>query len=121
MTRDELQTAGEPVAIRLGADRTILDADGQDLSYIEIEMVDADGVVVPDADRPVRVKVQGAGRFLCMDNGDTADSGAQLRADKPTLMGRAQAVVQAGRSSGDLRVIVSAEGLPDAELLLKVR
>ena len=117
---DMLRTAGEAVAIRLRADRADLKADGQDLSYIEMELVDAQGLVVPDADRPVRVRVSGAGRFLCMDNGDTADGGAQLRADKPTFLGRAQAVVQAGRSAGPLRVIASADGLPDAELLLTV-
>ncbi|MCR4825318.1 MAG: DUF4982 domain-containing protein [Bacteroidales bacterium] len=118
---DELRTAGEAVALRLHTDRADLAADGQDLSYVEMELVDAQGLVVPDADRPVRVRVEGAGRFLCMDNGDTADSGAQLRADKPTFLGRAQAVVQAGRSAGPLRVIASAEGLPDAEILLIVR
>ena len=117
---DVLRTAGEAVAIRLRADRADLKADGQDLSYIEMELVDAQGLVVPDADRPVRVRVSGAGRFLCMDNGDTADGGAQIRADKPTFLGRAQAVVQAGRSAGPLRVIASADGLPDAELLLTV-
>jgi beta-galactosidase len=118
---DELTTAGEPVSLHLKADRTVLDADGQDLSYVEIEMIDAQGVVVPDADRPVRIRVQGAGRFVCMDNGDTADSGAQLRADKPTFMGHAQAIIQAGRSSGTIRITASADGLPDAELQLTVR
>ena len=118
---DELRTAGEPVGLRLRADRTDLAANGQDLSYLEIELVDAQGVVVPDADRPVHIRVGGAGRFMCMDNGDTADGGSQLRADKPTLMGRAQVVVQAARSGGTLRVIASADGLPDAEILLIVR
>ena len=118
---DELRTAGEPVALRLRADRSDLTADGQDLSYIDIELVDAQGLVVPDADRPVRVRVSGSGRFLCMDNGDTADGGAQLRADKPTFLGRAQAVVQAGREAGHLRVTASADGLPDAELLLIIK
>ena len=118
---DELRTAGDAVAIRLRADRTDLAADGQDLSHIDIELVDAQGLVVPDADRPVRVRVEGAGRFLCMDNGDTADAGAQLRPDKPSCFGRALAVVQAGRAAGALRVTASADGLPDAELLLIVK
>ena len=117
---DELRTAGEPVALRLSADRAELAADGQDLSFIEIELIDAEGIVVPDADRPVRIRVDGSGRFLCMDNGDTADGGAQLRADKPSFLGRALAVVQAGRSAGPLRVIASADGLPDSELSLNV-
>lgn len=121
VTSDELKTAGEPVALRLKADRSVLDADGQDLSYVEIEMVDAQGIVVPDSDRPVRIDVQGAGRFLCMDNGDTADSDAQLRSDKPTFLGRAQAVIRSGRTPGTIRVVASADGLPDAELEISVR
>ncbi len=119
--RDELRTAGEAVSLRLCADREALSADGQDLCYVDIDLVDAEGCTVPDADRPLRVRVEGAGRFLCMDNGDTADGGAQLRADKPSFLGRAQAVVQAGRSAGPLRVVVSADGLPDAELTLTAR
>lgn len=118
---DELLTAGKAVALRLSADRTELSADGQDISYIEIEMVDKNGIVVPDSDRPMRVSVEGAGRFLCMDNGDTADGGAQLRADKPSFMGRAQAVVRTERSAGEIRVVVSADGLPDAEIVLIAR
>lgn len=118
---DELRTAGDAVAIRLRADRTDLTADGQDLSHIDIELVDAQGLVVPDADRPVRIRVEGSGRFLCMDNGDTADGGAQLRPDKPSCFGRALAVVQAGRTAGPLRVTASADGLPEAELLLIVK
>ena len=121
VAEDTLRTAGEPVAIRLRADRTDLAADGQDLSHIDIELVDAQGIVVPDADRPVRIRVEGAGRFLCMDNGDTADGGAQLRADKPSFFGRALAVVQAGRTGGSLRVTATADGLPDSELLLIVK
>ena len=117
---DLLKTAGAPAALRLRADRTALAADGQDLSHVEVELVDAEGTVVPDADRPVRIRVEGAGRFLCMDNGDTADGGAQLRPDKPTFLGRALAVVQAGRSGGTLRVTASADGLPDSELILTV-
>ncbi|MBR4772393.1 MAG: DUF4982 domain-containing protein [Bacteroidales bacterium] len=117
---DELHSTGAPAALRLAADRTVLAADGQDLSYIEIEMVDENGTVVPDSDRKVRIKVTGAGRFVCMDNGDTADGGAQLRADKPTFMGRAQAVVQAGRSAGTIHVVASADGLPDAEMEISV-
>lgn len=117
---DLLKTAGAPAALRLRADRTALAADGQDLSHVEVELVDAEGTVVPDADRPVRIRVEGAGRFLCMDNGDTADGGAQLRSDKPTFLGRALAVVQAGRSGGTLRVTASADGLPDSELILTV-
>ena len=121
VTSDELKTAGEPVALRLKADRSVLDADGQDLSYVEIEMVDAQGIVVPDADRPVRIDVQGAGRFLCMDNGDTADSGAQLRSDKPTFLGRAQAVIRSGRTPGTILITATADGLPAATLQLTVR
>ncbi|MBR3526916.1 MAG: DUF4982 domain-containing protein [Bacteroidales bacterium] len=121
VTSDEMKTTGEPVALRLKADRSVLDADGQDLSYVEIEMVDAQGITVPDADRPVRIDVQGAGRFVCMDNGDTADSGAQLRSDKPTLMGRAQAVIRSGRTPGTIRITATADGLPAASLQLTVR
>ena len=121
VTSDELKTAGEPVALCLKADRSVLDADGQDLSYVEIEMVDAQGIVVPDADRPVRIDVQGAGRFVCMDNGDTADSDAQLRSDKPTFLGRAQAVIRSSRTPGTILITATADGLPAATLQLTVR
>lgn len=114
VTADELRTAGEPASIELTADRSEILSDGQDLSHISIRLLDSYGTLVPDDDRKVTVSVEGAGRFLAMDNGDTMDSGAQLRNDKPTYFGRALAIVQSLREPGVITVTASVEGLPSA-------
>lgn len=65
-----LRGAGEPVQVRLTADRTSLRADGQDLSFIEVEAVDAKGDVHPNAEHQVTFTLKGAGIIAGVGSGD---------------------------------------------------
>ena len=67
---DLLHTAGAPAAIRLAADKTVLTADGQDLSYIRAEIVDAQGNVCYDAAHEITVSVCGGGLLQGVGSGD---------------------------------------------------
>jgi beta-galactosidase len=116
----ELKTSGKPSKILLSADRTQLTADGQDLSHITINMVDAQGVVVPNADQEITVEVVGKGRLLGIDNGDLrTDSFARNSID--TYFGKALLTVQSSRSKGDIKVIVKTKGLPDEVISIDVQ
>lgn len=66
----EIHTAGEPAQIRLSADRTEIQADGADLSFITVEIVDKDGNLCPNADNLVNFDVQGAAFIAGVDNGN---------------------------------------------------
>lgn len=119
IARYELKTAGEPASIRITPDRATLKADGQDLSHIMLEVLDANGVLVPEATNMVHFAVTGQGTNAGVDNGDPASS-ELFQADKRSVFqGRALLVVRCKRQAGEITVTVSSEGLPPAKVILK--
>lgn len=119
--RREVRTAGKAVAIRLSADRSILKADGRDLSFVKAELVDARGTVVPDGDRMIRFSVQGAGRLVGTDNGYQADTTRLTSPERMSWKGLALGVVEAGDKQGNITVAASVDGLPKSLLRLRIR
>lgn len=113
-----LKTVGEPASIRLTADRDKVKADRNDLSYVKIEVVDAEGNVVPDATVPLSIKCEGAGRVLAAGNGAYADMESFRSLTPKTFRGRAIAIVQPTTQQGTIQLVVSAEGLPNAMLTI---
>ena len=67
---DEVRNAGEPAGIRLSADRTTLQAEGEDVSVITVSVNDAGGLMVPTADNPIRFSLKGPGKIIGVGNGD---------------------------------------------------
>ena len=65
----EIHTAGEPYKVELIADRNVIKADGTDLSFITVKIVDKDGNMIPDADQLVHFDVEGNGFIAGVDNG----------------------------------------------------
>ena len=112
-----LSTAGEPAKLRLTADRPALKADGQDLAYITIEVVDAQGRVCPDAAIPCEAAVQGQGRLMSFATADLQDREPKTSPRVTTWKGRALLVVRSAQKKG--KVTVSVKGsLPTANLII---
>jgi len=115
-----LKTTGEPVTIRLTADRTSIAADGQDLSYVTIELVDKDGEVVCDSKRKVSISLNGKGELLACGNASPTDQ-QSFRSDRPRLFrGRALAIVRSGHEAGESVLTVESEGLPTERVSIQV-
>lgn len=117
----ELNTSGKPSQIFLNADRKHIRSDGQDLSHITVQMVDENGIPVPDADQMLRFEISGNGKIIGLENGD-------LRRVEPpkvdavkTYFGKALAVVQSGKEQGDIMVKVSGDGLQTAIIQISTR
>ena len=115
--RDSIQTSG-PVAARytLRTDRSTLKADGLDLSFISLQLLDENGVPVRVNDRMVTARVEGGGRLMGIDSGEMRREQRFNSHSLPTYFGKCQIVVQAGRKKGMLKVTVQVEGLPEQEL-----
>ncbi len=73
---EELKTAGDPVRIIVTADRLTITKSWDDLSYVTAKVVDANGVVCPNADKLISFKVSDSGNIVAVDNGNVA---SQLR------------------------------------------
>ncbi len=110
-----LQTIGDPVKLRLTADRTILQADGEDLSFITVEAVDAQGRLQPNASAEVQFTLNGPGTLLAVGNGDGTNKEAYQGDHRALFNGRALVVVRSARTPGVIRLAANAPDLTAGE------
>jgi beta-galactosidase len=125
-----LATAGEPARLRLTADTPslrgragvgpIITADGQDLAYITVEVVDKDGRVCPDAAIPCEAIVKGQGQLLAFASADLKDREPKTTSRATTWKGRALLVVRSNKSKGNVQVSIKSN-LPTASLTIKTK
>ncbi|RXK57992.1 glycoside hydrolase family 2 protein [Lacibacter luteus] len=115
----EIKTAASLSKILVTADRTKLKANGKDLSFLTIKLVDKDGNLVPDADRFVDVIVKGAGALAGTDNGFPADTVSLKSSQRKTWKGMALAIVQTNVKKGNITVVVKSAGLKDVIITLE--
>lgn len=112
-------TTGAPVALRLTLDRAEIAADQRDLAYLTVETVDAQGRVVPTADRELIFSASGA-QLVAIDSGDPTDLTTFSVPARRSFGGKCLAILRADRA-GEARITVAAEGLPIAEIRLRTR
>lgn len=119
--RFELATAGPAHHLVLAPDRTVLQTNGNEVSSVEIRVVDAEGRRVYGADLTVEAAVTGAGELAALDTSDATDVSPVQTSHRKVYQGRALAIVRAARSAGTLTLRVSAPGLSAAEAALTVK
>lgn len=117
----EISTAGAPARIELVADRKVIRADGKDLSFITVRIVDKAGNLVPDAGNLVQFSATGAGAIVGTDNGYQADTTSLKSPERKCWKGMALVIVQAGEKKGNITLKAVSEGLPAASITLKTR
>jgi beta-galactosidase len=117
-----VRTAGEPARLRLTPDRTALAANGDDLSFVLVEAVDAEGNLCPLAMNKVQFALEGPATIAGVGNGDHHFP-AEFDADHVTLFyGKAMLIVRAGEGKGDaIRVQATSDGLREATAALRSR
>ena len=114
----ELRTAGAPERIRLTADRNRLHATGEDLSYITVELVDASGVVNPDADNVVRFQLEGPGTIVGVGNANPVSLESYQESKRRCWHGRCLVIVKGGDQSGKIILRATADRLPASQVIL---
>ena len=116
----EIKTAGKPAKIILSADRSSIKADGKDLSFITVKILDAAGNVVPDAENLINFKVNGKAFIAGVDNGDPVSHDSFKVNYRKAFHGLALAIVQAKEKAGKVNFTASADGLTSATLTLNL-
>ena len=116
-----VRTPGKPWALRLSVDRKTLAADGRDLAYVTVGVVDRAGNPVPTEHREVRIEVAGAGHFRAVANGDPTSLESFCEPHMHLFNGLLTAIVGSGDRPGVLVVKASARGLKSAELRISVQ
>jgi beta-galactosidase len=116
-----VRTAGKPHHLELVADRTLLTADGKDLSYITVRVVDKQGTLCPTDGRLVKFAVKGTGTFRATANGDATCLDLFHLPQMHAFSGQLTAIVQAGEQAGSIVLEAKANGLPAAKLVLQTK
>jgi len=114
-----LLTTGTPVKIRLSPDRAQITNSRNDLSYVRIELIDKDGLVVPDADCKVRLSISGEGEITASGNSSPIDMESFRSLNPMTFHGKALAIVRPSGKPGTIILKAVAEGLPEASVEIK--
>ncbi len=117
-----LSTAGKPAAIRLVADRNIIKADPNDLSFISAEIIDENGNVVPwDDSTQITYKVTGNGTIAAVGNGSVSDASSFQQPQKKVYGGRGLVIVRPKGNKGTAILKATAEGLKEASIQLTMK
>lgn len=119
-----LRTAGGPAALALSVDRQTIRHEHNDLAYVTVSVLDADGQLVPDASVPVTFEVaeMAATALIAVGSGDPSDPSSFVGTERHTWRGRALAILQpTGTRAGDTTLRVTAPGLAPTELTVTTR
>lgn len=116
MAEKEICTAGKPAEIRLTPDRSILTADGKDLCFVTVEVLDEKGNLCPDADNLVNFTVQGNGFIAGVDNGNPVSMERFKDEKRKAFYGKCLVVIQNDGKPGKAKLTATSEGLRQAVL-----
>lgn len=116
-----LRTAYAPAAAQIHIDHQQLHANGQDLAYLTVELVDknATPIYTQADDRLVSIEVKGAGELIGIGNGNPRDTSSFQSGNRKTFHGRIVGVVRATAEPGEVFVRVKVDGLPEQKITLR--
>ena len=120
VNRKIVKTAGKPHHLVLTPNKTSLNANGEDLVYIKVEVADKDGNIVPTDEREVQFSVTGAGVFRASANGDPTSLRQFHLPIMDLFSGAATAIVQSDDKPGKVIFTVKAKGVKPASICIPV-
>lgn len=106
-----LETAGKPSKLQVKADRKEIIANGQDLSYVTIEITDLKGIKDPNASNELYFDVEGPAVIAAVDNADLKDTDPYVAKSRKAWKGRAMVILKSTREKGIIKLKISSEGL----------
>lgn len=117
----EVKTAGKPDRLILSVDREELTANGEDIAFVRVSIVDKDGNLIPDDKRMVSFKVKGAGTFRAAASGNPASLDLFHLPKHHLFSGELTALVQSAKQGGELYFTASAPGVKSASIKINVK
>ncbi len=115
------KTAGAPAKVLLKPDRKIISADGKDLSFVTVEVLDKDGTMVPYADNLINFDISGQGKIVGVDNGSET-SHEPFKADyRKAFNGMCLVVIQSKNKEGEITLKAVSAGLEPASVVISAR
>jgi beta-galactosidase len=115
---DAVQTAGAATALALKADRPSIAADGRDLAYVEVDIVDAQGVVLPQAKDTIAFTISGPGTLVGLDAGDSTNHDSYKGTSHAAFSGKLMAIVQSTTTAGTVTLKATSGSLAAGSVVI---
>ncbi|PKQ61397.1 beta-galactosidase [Labilibaculum filiforme] len=115
----EIKTAGAVHHLELSADRKIIKANGKDLCFVTVSIVDKEGNFCPTAINDLQIKVSGAGKFRAVCNGDASSLELFHMPKMKAFSGKLVVLVQSDTKAGEIKLQVNGKGLKTGRILIK--
>ncbi|MGN7202713.1 beta-galactosidase GalB [Pedobacter sp. SAFR-022] len=115
-----IRTAGAAAKLELTADRSKIHADGKDLSFVTVRVLDKDGNLVPDAANLINFKIEGDAEIRAVDNGSPISHESFQANHRKAFNGLALAIIKAGSKASKVTLSASSEGLQAAQVQIEV-
>jgi beta-galactosidase len=112
----EVKTAGKPHHIELEVDRSTIKADGRDLAFVTVKVVDKDGNLCPNAQHLIKYSVKGNGWYRTGANGDPTSLEMFHLPQMKVFNGMMTAIVQSTDKAGEITLTATAKGLKPAKI-----
>jgi beta-galactosidase len=117
----EIKTAGTATKLTAIADRAEISAGGEDLSFITVEVVDENGIMVPDAGNQVQFEIEGDARIVGVDNGNPVSHESLKGSTIKVFNGKCLVVVQAGENAGEAVLTAKTDGLKESKVKILMK
>ena len=114
---EKRETTGSTVSIRLTADRTEINADGEDVAILKVEALDKEGRPVPTANNKIAFNVSGTGKLIGVGNGDPNCQESDKASKRSLFNGLAQVIIQSTKRPGEVHIKALKEGWEGPELM----
>ncbi|WP_308990789.1 glycoside hydrolase family 2 TIM barrel-domain containing protein [Mariniflexile litorale] len=118
VSEKEIHTAGKPYKIILNPDRKTIKSNGKDLSYVEVSVVDKNGIPCPNATNQLKFKVKGKGTYRAACNGDATSLEIFHKPTMKLFSGKLVVIIQSTNETGNIELLVSGKGLQNGKLNL---
>ena len=112
----QIKTADKPYKLVLESDQKILKANGKDLAFVTVSVVDKNGIPHPTATNQLKFKVKGDGKFRAVANGDATSLELFHVPTMKLFSGKLVVLVQAGEKNGNIHLKVTGKGLKSAKI-----
>ena len=115
-----MRTTGSAAQLKASADRNMITADGEDLSFITVSVTDNNGLIVPEANNKVSFTIQGPGQIIATDNGDPASLVSFASKEREAYFGLVLVIVRSQKDkAGAIKIMASSPGLKTATAEIK--
>jgi beta-galactosidase len=119
--RQEVKTSGDPAKIILSPDRSAINADGSDLSFVKVTVVDKNNIPVPYAENLINFKIEGNITVAGVDNGSQVSMESFKSDSRKAFHGMCLVVLKSGTKTGEAKLIASSSGLETAQVAMKLQ